>query len=168
MVALTSSLDELVNATIKKAGWPTRSLGEFGLNLGVVNRVQAYSRGPHKKTPFPLQYGQENVNTTAVARQAKAVLMEYDRKFKTLDLVFAMDVVGDGISKIVGPFETAQGRFYWGKVIPLFADTFGDVNLDFKKVINCLAEEAAAGIDGLTYLTTHKHGQKEKSVLDNA
>jgi hypothetical protein len=37
MVARTSSLDKLVLATIKRLVDPTRSLGEFALNLGVVN-----------------------------------------------------------------------------------------------------------------------------------
>ena len=49
-----------------------------------------------------------------------------------LDLMFATDVVGDGTNGIVGPFETAKGRFYTGRVISLCEGTFGDVNEDFE------------------------------------
>jgi hypothetical protein len=37
MAALTSSLDELVNATIKRLVDPTRSLGKFAFNLEWVD-----------------------------------------------------------------------------------------------------------------------------------
>ena len=64
--------------------------------------------------------------------------------------MFATDVVGDGTNRIMGPFKTAQGCFYRGKVIPLCAGAFREINEDFEKVIKRLAKEAAAGIDGLT------------------
>jgi hypothetical protein len=37
MLARTSSLHKLVLATKKKVGCPSRSLGEFAFNFGVVN-----------------------------------------------------------------------------------------------------------------------------------
>ena len=49
------------------------------------------------------------------------IVQAYSRKFQKVDQVFATDVVGDGTNHVVGPFETAQGRFYKGQVVPLSA-----------------------------------------------
>ena len=72
------------------------------------------------------------------------VTQSYSRKFRKLDCNFATDVVGDGTSGVVGPFEAAQKQFYRGQVIPLCAGWFGEINEDFEKVIVALAREAAA------------------------
>ena len=48
------------------------------------------------------------------------------------------------------PFETAQGRFLTGQVIPLVVGAFGDVNEALEKVLKQVAKAAAAGTDGLT------------------
>ena len=57
------------------------------------------------------QYRHVNTNTTAAERRAKAINVNYHKRFKKLDEVFASDVVGDGTTGIMGPFEAAQGRF---------------------------------------------------------
>jgi hypothetical protein len=49
--------------------------------------------------------------------------------------VFASDVVGDGTTRIMGPFEASQGRFLTGQVIPLVVGAFGDVNESLEKVL---------------------------------
>ena len=54
-------------------------------------------------------------------RRARLIGQAYHLKFKKLDKIFATDVVGDGTNHVVGPFETAQGRFYRGQVVPLCA-----------------------------------------------
>jgi hypothetical protein len=48
------------------------------------------------------------------------------------------------------PFETAQGRFLTGQVIPLVVGAFGDVNEELEKVLKQVAKAAAAGTEGLT------------------
>eukprot|EP00956_Cyclotella_meneghiniana_P007801 scaffold10395_cov75-Cyclotella_meneghiniana.AAC.2 len=58
---------------------------------------------------------------------------------------YTPDVVGDGNSGITGPFESAQNPpFHCGQVIPLCAGAFGEVNLDFPRLIKILAGEASA------------------------
>jgi hypothetical protein len=42
--------------------------------------------------------------------------------------VCASDIVGDGTTGIMGPFEASQVRFLTGQVIPLVVGAFGDVN----------------------------------------
>jgi hypothetical protein len=76
--------------------------------------------------------------------------VDYHKRFKRLDEVFASDVVGDGTTGISGPFEAAQGRFFTGQVIPLVVDAFGDVNEAVEKVLKRVAKAAAAETDGLT------------------
>ena len=49
------------------------------------------------------------------------IVSSYGKKFKTLDMKFAADVVGDGGGDIKGPFETAQQQFLCGQVIPMCA-----------------------------------------------
>ena len=66
--------------------------------------------------------------------------------------MFASDIVGDGTTGITGPFETAQGRFFAGQVIPLVVGAFGDVNEALEKVLKQVAKAAAAEIDRLTIL----------------
>jgi hypothetical protein len=49
------------------------------------------------------QHWHVNTTTTATERQAKAITMEYHKKFKKLDevFVFASEVVGDGTNAYV-------------------------------------------------------------------
>jgi hypothetical protein len=65
-----------------------------------------------------------------VDRCAHEVILSYDQKFKKLDSLFAANVVGDGTSEVVGPFEAAKKRFFNGAVIPICAGWFGKVNKD--------------------------------------
>ncbi|EJK70204.1 hypothetical protein THAOC_08457, partial [Thalassiosira oceanica] len=62
---------------------------------------------------------------------------------------FAPEIVGDGTGNVVGPFQTMLGRFYRGQVLPVCAGWFGDINIDFDKIIQQLARKAAAGDHGL-------------------
>jgi hypothetical protein len=39
---------------------------------------------------------------------AHKVILSYNQKFKKLDCLFAADIVGDGTSEVVGPFEAAK------------------------------------------------------------
>ena len=77
------------------------------------------------------------------------IVSSYSRKFKTLDMTFAADMVGDGKGDIKGPFDTVQQQFHRGQVIPMCVGWFGEINEDFDKTIKILAREAAAGIDGM-------------------
>jgi hypothetical protein len=77
-------------------------------------------------------------------------LLRLSQEVQEVDEVFASDVVGDGTTGIMGPFEAAQGRFFAGQVIPLVVGAFGDVNEALEKVLKRVAKAAAAGIDGLT------------------
>ena len=101
-------------------------------------------------TACPSRYEHNNTTTCPPDRRAKEVTHEYRRKFKKLDTKFASNVVGDGDSDIVGPFEASQGRFYRGQVIPLCAGWFGEINEDFDKIIFTLAREAASGENGMS------------------
>ena len=96
------------------------------------------------------RYGHVNIDTTAAERRAKAINVDYHKRFKKLDEVFASDVVGDGTAGITGPFEAAQGRFFTGQVIPLVVGAFGDVNEELEKVLKRVAKAAAAETDGLS------------------
>jgi hypothetical protein len=49
----------------------------------------------------------------------------------------------------VGPFEAAEKRFFRGQVIPICTGWFGEVNKDYKTLITKLAQEAAAGDNGM-------------------
>ena len=70
------------------------------------------------------RYGHVNIDTTAAERRAKvAINVDYHNRCKKLDEVFASDVVGDGTTGIMGPFEAAQ-RFLTGQVIPLVVGAF--------------------------------------------
>ena len=79
------------------------------------------------------RYAHNNTRTVPVDRRAKMVVSSYSRKFKTLDVKFAADIVGDGESGIKGLFETAQQQFLQGQVIPMCAVWFGEINKDFEK-----------------------------------
>jgi hypothetical protein len=62
-----------------------------------------------------------NTDTTAAERRAKAICVNYHKRFKKLDeVVFASDVVGEmeppGL--YMGLFKASQGRFLTGQVIP--------------------------------------------------
>ena len=101
-------------------------------------------------------------------RRAKEVVQEYNLKFKKLDTLFASDIVGDSTNGIVGPFQTAQSRFYKKGVIPLCMGGFGEINEDFDKTIQKLAREALAGHDGITILpllNTDKKGGEYRIML---
>jgi hypothetical protein len=78
------------------------------------------------------------------AERQRRQCVKYHERFKKLDEVF----VSDGSN----PFETAQGRFLTGQVIPLVVGVFGDVNEALEKVLKLkqVAKAAAAGTDGLT------------------
>jgi hypothetical protein len=67
------------------------------------------------------QYIHNNTNLRPVDPLAHEVLLSYDQKFKKLDCLFAADVVDDGTSEVVGPFEAAKKRFIRGAVIPICA-----------------------------------------------
>ena len=82
-------------------------------------------------------------------QRAHEVILSYDQKFKKLDSLFAADVVGDGTSQVVGPFEAAKKRFFKGTVIPICAGWYGKVNKDYETLITMLAWEAATGDDGM-------------------
>lgn len=66
------------------------------------------------------------------------------------DIEYASDVVGDGSSNIVGPFEAAQSQFIGGQVVPLVVGAFGDVNTNLEKMLKTLAKLAAAGEEGMS------------------
>ena len=78
------------------------------------------------------------------------IVSSYSRKFKTLNVEFATNVVGDEKGDTRGPFETVQQQFHHGHVIPMCTGWFGEINGDFDKTIKILAREAAAGIDGMS------------------
>jgi len=71
------------------------------------------------------RYNHNNTLVNPANRRAKEVVQEYNSKFKRLDALFASDIVGDGTNSIVGPFQTAQSRFYTKGVIPLCIGGFG-------------------------------------------
>jgi len=48
------------------------------------------------------RYGHVNIDTTAAERRAKAINVDYHKRFKKFDEVFASDVVGDGTTRISG------------------------------------------------------------------
>ena len=59
-------------------------------------------------------------NTVPVDRRVRMMVNSYNRKFKTLYVKFAVDVVGDVKGSIKGRFETAQQQFLQGQVIPTY------------------------------------------------
>ena len=65
-------------------------------------------------TACKTQYDHNNARLPPAERRAKFIGQEYAGKFKTLDQIFASDVVGDETEDVVGPFKMAQGRFYRG------------------------------------------------------
>ncbi|EJK73498.1 hypothetical protein THAOC_04874, partial [Thalassiosira oceanica] len=82
-------------------------------------------------------------------RRAKQVCQACVPKTKKLDDKFAPEIVGDGTGNVVGPFQTMLGRFYRGQVLPVCAGWFGEINIDFDRIIRQLARKAAAGDHGL-------------------
>ena len=95
--------------------------------------------------------GHNNNSTNKPAnRRANKVASQYRNKFKKLDKEYAPDVVGDGSSNIVGPFEAAQSQFIGGQVVSLIVGAFGDVNTDFENMLRTLAKLAAAGEEGMS------------------
>ncbi|EJK46647.1 hypothetical protein THAOC_34675 [Thalassiosira oceanica] len=95
------------------------------------------------------RYGNNNARITPADRRANQVCQAYLLKTKKLDDKFAPEIVGDGTGNVVGPFQTMLGRFYRGQVLPVCAGWFGDINIDFDKIIRQLARKAAAGDHGL-------------------
>ena len=101
-------------------------------------------------TAYRTRYDHKSTRLPPGERRAKLIGQEYAGKFKTLDRMFASDVVGDGTNNVVGPFETSQGRFYRGQVTPLCAGGFGEINKDFEKLLKVLTREAVSGTVGLS------------------
>lgn len=101
-------------------------------------------------TACTTRYNHNNTTTKPPDRRAREVTNEYSRKFKKLDTVFAEEVVGSGENGTTGPFETAQGRFFRGQVIPITAGWFGEIGKDFATIIKTIAREAASGECGMT------------------
>jgi hypothetical protein len=85
---------------------------------------------------------------------------KYNLKFKKLDKLFASDIVEDGSNNIIGPFQTVQTQFYRKGIIPLCIGGYRETNKDFNEVLQQLAQEAAAGHDGLTILPLINTDQK--------
>ena len=50
----------------------------------------------------------------------------------------------------VRPFEMSHGRFYKGRVIPLVAGWFGEINKDVEQTLATLEKETAASGFGRT------------------
>ena len=83
-------------------------------------------------------------------RRAKEITSAYRLKFRQLDKLFAVDVVGDGSNGVVGPFESAQSQFYRRQVIPICSGWSGEKGGDFGNITKLLAREAAFGDDGMS------------------
>ena len=98
------------------------------------------------------RYNKNNRTTKTPDYRAKEILSQYSNKFKKLDRVFVEEVVGNGETSITEPFQMAQGRFFWGQVIPMCAGWFGEIGKDFAQVVKILAREAASGDHGMTIL----------------
>ena len=96
------------------------------------------------------RYDHNMTISNAPNRRAKLITNEYNNKFKRLDSTFAQEIVGDGTNGITGPFQTAQGRFYRGQIIPVCVGWFGEINQDFKQIIKIVAKAAASGDCGMT------------------
>ena len=54
------------------------------------------------------------------------------------------------MSDTVGPFEMLLDRFYKGRVIPLVAGWFGEINKEFEQTMVTVAKETAASDFGRT------------------
>jgi hypothetical protein len=93
--------------------------------------------------------------------------VNYHNRFKKLDEVFASDVVGDGSTGIMGPFEAAQTVPYRSGE-PSVVGAFGDVNEALEKVLKQVAKAAAAGTDGLSSQFRHLSTQKGGSISNHA
>ena len=111
-------------------------------------------------TACKTRYDHNNARLPPAERRAKLIGQEYASKFKTLDRIFASDVVGDGTNNVGGPFEMAQERFYRRQVIPLCAGGFREINKDFEKILKVLAREAASGTAGLSISLLANSNQK--------
>ena len=79
-------------------------------NIGnTLKKLTNMHRNPVKTfTACKSRSGHNNSKTAPVDRRARMVVSSYGKKFKTLDMKFAADVVGDGKRDIKDPFETAQ------------------------------------------------------------
>ena len=53
------------------------------------------------------RYAHKNTKTAPVDRRVRTIVSSYRRKFKTLDMKYVVDVMGDGKGDIKGQFETA-------------------------------------------------------------
>ncbi|EJK70452.1 hypothetical protein THAOC_08191 [Thalassiosira oceanica] len=76
-------------------------------------------------------------------QRASNVRRNYRKRTVDLDLAHAPQVVGDGTSGQVGPFEEALGQFHIGNVFPIVAGAFGEVNEDASKLVTNLARLTA-------------------------
>ncbi len=68
----------------------------------------------------------------------------------------------------MGLFQTAQTQFYRKGVILLCIGRYGEIKADFDKVLQQLAQEAAAGQDGLTIsplINTDRKGWAYRTML---
>ena len=102
-----------------------------------------------KVVPFTAcksRYDHNNTNLRPVDGHAHEVILSYDQKFKKLDSLFAANVVGDGTSEVVGPFEAAKKRFFRETVIPIYAGWFGEVNKKYN-ILCLLLQFTQAGLE---------------------
>ena len=76
-----------------------------------------------------------------------AIYNLHSRRLQLQKRTSAADVVGDGSSGIVGPFEAAQGQFIGGQVVPLVVGAFGEV---IEKMLRTLAKLASSGEDSMS------------------
>eukprot|EP00956_Cyclotella_meneghiniana_P033359 scaffold95312_cov21-Cyclotella_meneghiniana.AAC.2 len=89
-------------------------------------------------------------------RVNSAQLLSTSQDFRTLTSttpqVCRRCVVRDGNGRITGPFQSPQNQFHCGQVIPLCAEanSFGEVNHDFTRLIKVLAREASASEEGIS------------------
>ena len=114
-----------------------------GRNAGTVSAFfEVKSIGPSPSR-------NKNVRQTAVESRSAAIISEYARKVKNVDKTFAAAVVGDGTSSIAGPFEQAVSTFSKGRVIPLVAGAFGELNEEFDDVLKVCAKMAVARGDAV-------------------
>ena len=95
-------------------------------------------------------YSTDNRAVAPPDRRGAKIIREYKTKLKNIDEKFAAEVVGNGSSDTVGPFEMSLGRFYKGRVIPLVVGWFGETNKNFEQTIATLAKETAASDFGRT------------------
>ena len=105
-------------------------LGSRSDALGEVKTMQ-----PGKSS---YQKGNCQVNRPVDQRATKVRRDYYKRRAAlelpaSIDRTHAPEVVGDGTTGQVGPFEAALGTFYTGNAFPIVVGAFGEVNEDASK-----------------------------------